>query len=68
MNQKADFSQVICVKCGQSKDDNLAATCGCGGSYRTSLNRGEGKTRLKMIKSGEFTFKGKGSYIDNFSG
>lgn len=44
---------VICTKCNQSKDDNLAPTCRCGGGYRTSLNRGETKTRLKMIKSGE---------------
>lgn len=36
-----------------SKDDNIAPTCSCGGSYRTSLSRVEVKTKLKMIKSGE---------------
>lgn len=46
--------QVICTKCNQSKDDNLAPTCRCGGGYRTSVNRAETKTRLRMIKSGEY--------------
>jgi len=49
---KAD-AQVICVKCAQSKDDNIAPTCHCGGSYKTSMNRGEAKNKLKMIQSGE---------------
>jgi len=43
---------IICVKCSQSKDDNLAPTCHCGEGYRTSLNRGEMRTKLKMIRSG----------------
>ncbi|WVR03512.1 DNA polymerase epsilon catalytic subunit A [Kwoniella sp. DSM 27419] len=42
---------VICMKCSQSKSDNLAATCHCGGSFKTSLNRGDIRTKLKMIKS-----------------
>lgn len=42
---------IICAKCGQSKDDNLAPTCQCGGAFKTSVNRGEGRTRLKMIAS-----------------
>lgn len=44
---------VICVKCSQTKDDNLAPTCKCGGAFRTSINKGEVKVRLRMIKSGE---------------
>jgi len=43
---------VICNKCNQSKDDNIAPTCQCGGSYKTSMNRAELKTKLKMIQSG----------------
>ncbi|RSH85546.1 DNA polymerase epsilon catalytic subunit [Saitozyma podzolica] len=42
---------VVCTKCSMSKDDNIAPTCSCGGSYRTSLSRVEVKTKLKMIKS-----------------
>ncbi|KAL7418809.1 DNA polymerase epsilon catalytic subunit [Cryptotrichosporon argae] len=42
---------VVCVKCSQSKSDNLAPTCGCGGSYRPALNRVELKNKLKMIQS-----------------
>ncbi|KAK8845494.1 DNA polymerase epsilon catalytic subunit A [Kwoniella newhampshirensis] len=42
---------VICQKCSQSKADNLAATCGCGGSFKPSLNRNELRTKMKMIKS-----------------
>jgi hypothetical protein len=47
-----DLLQVMCVKCNQSKDDNLAPNCRCGGSFRTVMNRGEMKTRLKMILGG----------------
>jgi hypothetical protein len=50
------------VKCGQSKDDNIAPTCGCGGSYKTSMNRGELRTRLRMIKSGEQLRSGLGVF------
>lgn len=45
--------QVICLKCSQTKSDNLAATCKCGGGFRTTSNRNELKTKLKMIKSGK---------------
>ncbi len=44
---------VVCAKCGQSKDDNLAPTCGCGGAYRTAINKGDVRNKLRMIKSGE---------------
>lgn len=50
---KGANAQVICVKCGQSKDDNIAPTCQCGGAYKTSMNRGDAKNKLKMIQSGE---------------
>ena len=50
--------QIICVKCSLSKDDNLASTCHCGGGYRTSLNKSELRTKLKMIKSGELSERG----------
>ena len=46
---------MICVKCAQSKDDNIAPTCHCGGAYRASLNKGEMRTKLKMIKSGKWS-------------
>ncbi|WWD09045.1 DNA polymerase epsilon catalytic subunit A [Kwoniella europaea PYCC6329] len=42
---------VICMKCSSSKSDNLAATCHCGGSFKSSLNKNEMKNKLKMIKS-----------------
>ncbi|RXK36753.1 DNA polymerase epsilon catalytic subunit A [Tremella mesenterica] len=42
---------VNCSKCGQSKDDNISSTCHCGGSFRSSLNKGEMKMKLKVIKS-----------------
>ncbi|WVQ80319.1 DNA polymerase epsilon catalytic subunit A [Cryptococcus sp. DSM 104549] len=42
---------VVCIKCSQTKSDNLAATCNCGGAFRTSLNRNEMGTKLRMIKS-----------------
>ncbi|ORY22632.1 hypothetical protein BCR39DRAFT_551237 [Naematelia encephala] len=42
---------VICAKCNQSKDDNIPPTCKCGGAYKSSVNKGEAKTKLRMIKS-----------------
>ncbi|KAK4686206.1 DNA polymerase epsilon subunit 1, partial [Tremellales sp. Uapishka_1] len=45
------IQDIVCVKCHQSKSDNLAPTCGCGGGYRTTTNRAELKNRLKMINS-----------------
>lgn len=45
------IQDVICLKCSQTKSDNLAATCKCGGGFRTTSNRNELKTKLKMIKS-----------------
>ncbi|WWC85914.1 DNA polymerase epsilon catalytic subunit A [Kwoniella dendrophila CBS 6074] len=42
---------IICMKCNSSKSDNLAATCHCGGSFKSSLNKNELKMRLKMIQS-----------------
>lgn len=46
---------VVCTKCGQIKDDNLAPTCHCGGSFRPGLPRGEITTKLNMVKSvGEY--------------
>jgi DNA polymerase epsilon subunit 1 len=42
---------VICLKCSESKSDNLAATCRCGGSFRPALNRNDTTARLKMIQS-----------------
>lgn len=44
---------IICLKCGQTKSTNLSPTCGCGGAFRPSLNRGELTNKLKMIQSGE---------------
>lgn len=46
---------VICQKCSQSKSDNLAPTCHCGGAFRPSLNRSELTNKLKMIQSGELS-------------
>ncbi|OCF45186.1 DNA polymerase epsilon catalytic subunit A [Kwoniella heveanensis CBS 569] len=51
MTTNFQTQDVICMKCAQSKSDNLAATCHCGGSFRTSLNRAEMRTKLRMIKS-----------------
>ncbi|WRT63732.1 DNA polymerase epsilon catalytic subunit A [Kwoniella shivajii] len=42
---------VICMKCSSTKSDNLAATCHCGGSFKSSLSKNELKWKLKMIKS-----------------
>ncbi|ORX34724.1 hypothetical protein BD324DRAFT_652983 [Kockovaella imperatae] len=42
---------LVCLKCNLSKDDNLAPTCQCGGSFKPSLNRGEMRNKLRMIKS-----------------
>jgi len=47
---------VICQKCGESKSDNLAPTCHCGGSFRPSLNRADATSKLRMIQSGECLF------------
>lgn len=46
---------VLCIKCGQSKSDNLAPTCSCGGSFKPALNRNDQTNKLKMIQSGEST-------------
>ena len=44
------MNQVVCTKCHTSKDDNLAPTCHCGGSYKPSLNRNEMKGRLRVFE------------------
>lgn len=42
---------IVCLKCGQIKEDNLAQTCQCGGSFKPSLPRGEITAKLNMLKS-----------------
>jgi DNA polymerase epsilon subunit 1 len=51
---------VMCVKCGESKSDNLASTCSCGGAFRPALNRAEVTGKLKMIQSGEYSCVARG--------
>lgn len=50
MSALSDSPQIICTKCSTSKDDNLAPTCHCGGSYKPSLNRNEMKGRLRVLQ------------------
>ncbi|WVN90957.1 DNA polymerase epsilon catalytic subunit A [Cryptococcus depauperatus CBS 7841] len=45
------IQDIACQKCRQSRADNLAAACSCGGGFKTTTNRNDLKTRLKMIKS-----------------
>lgn len=42
---------VVCIKCGEDKSDNLAPTCKCGGSFRPALNRADAGGKLRLIQS-----------------